>query len=91
MKYLLLVLLLSLSLQTFAQESFEDPDEPVIEEQQYPVEEGSFESELTPPASDEVEAPGEIERQEDILFPEGEENTWSLNNEEFYSEEFETE
>lgn len=65
-----------------------DNSEPIIDEQQVIPEEGSFQSELQPPFSDEVATPGEVEEQEeDLLYPQGEETDWGLGSEEIPDDE----
>lgn len=69
--------------QTFAEEDMDTALENHISR-----EEGDMQSELNPIVSDEVEHP-EIERQEEPLYPEGEENDWSLGGEDLPAEEYE--
>jgi hypothetical protein len=80
------IALVLMSFQLPAQEDFSS-SEPVIDEQNLSVEEGSLESELVIPQTDEVATPVEAERQEDVLFPEGEDTAWSLGSDEVASED----
>jgi hypothetical protein len=48
-----------------------------------------FESEFVPKIPDEEYGPGEIERQEEVLYPEGEPYDWSLGGEDLPAEEYE--
>lgn len=88
MKRLIPLFLLLISFQAFAQEDF-DPSEPIIDEENLSIEEGSFASELITPQTDEVPSPVAAERQEDIIYPEGEETAWSLGSDELAAEEIE--
>lgn len=84
----LIPLILILSFNVFAQEDFSN-SEPLIDEQNLSVEEGSLQSEVETIPTDEVAPPIEAERQEDVLFPEGEDTAWSLGSDEIAAEDFE--
>jgi hypothetical protein len=83
---LILIHILLTTLHAFAQYDDQSVD-PIIEEQI--AEEGSFQSEFIPPSSDEVPVPGQIEEQEEMLYPPGEETDWGFGSEELAAEEFE--
>lgn len=79
---ILVVLMITLfSFTSFAQSyETEEMDSEMID-QMLAVE--GEETEFVPPVSE------DIERQEDILYPEGEETDWSLGSEDLPAEEFE--
>lgn len=87
MKNFVSIFLILFSLQAFAQEMSEDLSQPIIDEEQILAEE-NFQSDYNQSVPEEM-SPGDIERQEDVLYPHGEENEWSLGSEELTSEEFE--
>lgn len=80
-------LLLLSSLPAMAQ--FEsEPMDPVINEQEFTsFEEGSPESEFLAPMTDEGASP-EIERQEDIIYPDDPGASWDLESEEMPEAEY---
>lgn len=86
-KTLLLLSALVLSAGVHSQEYFEEDyptyDEPMI------VDEGSFDSEMQPPLSDDYYLSEELERQEDVSYPE-EDPEWSLEGEELPVDDYET-
>lgn len=84
----LIPLILLLSFNVFAQESFEN-SEPLIDEENLSVEEGSLQSEVETVRTDEVAHPIEAERPEDVLFPEGEDTAWSLGSDEIAADDLE--
>lgn len=85
-KTLLLLSALMLSAGVYSQEYFEEDyptyDEPMI------VDEGSFDSEMQPPLSDDYYLSEEMERQEDVSYPE-EDPEWSLEGEELPVDDYE--
>lgn len=76
---ILLLSALMISSSVYSQEYYEEDyptyDEPMI------VDEGSFDSEMQPPLSDDYYLSEELERQEDMDYPE-EDPDWSLEGEE---------
>jgi len=77
LKLIALIFVLS-SLSVFAQE-FEPDDEPTYNPEEFSPAEELATSEGT----------ANLERQEEPIFPEGEENSWSLGSEDLPAEEFE--
>lgn len=85
-QFLFILMITLFSLTTFAQSYESDGMDPEMDDQMIASDE---ESEFVPPVSDELSAPGEIERQEDVLYPEGEDTSWSLGSEDLPAEEYE--
>lgn len=85
---ILLILMISLfSLASFAQSFETDELDPEMDDQMLAATED--ESDLLPPVSDDLSSPGEIERQEEMQYPEGEDSSWSLGSEDLPAEEYE--
>ncbi len=85
-QFLFILMITLFSLSTFAQSYGSDGMDPELDDQMIASED---DSEIAAPVSDELSAPGEIERQEDILYPEGEDTSWSLGSEDLPAEEYE--
>lgn len=77
--FLFIFMFLLSPITSFAQDFDSEEMDSEIEEQQY-VET----SEISPME----EAPGEIESQEDVIFPDGETNDWSLGGEDLAAEDY---
>ena len=86
-KSLLVLLIALLSLTSFAQSFETDEMDPEMDDQYIAAQD--VDSELVPPVSDDLSFPGEIEQQEDIQYPEGEDSSWSLGSEDLPAEEYE--
>jgi hypothetical protein len=79
--FLIMLLFLVPPLKGFSQTYGTEELDPEVEEQLMAEEEYFM-------GQDEVSVPSEIERQEDVLHPEGENTDWSLGNEELPVEEY---
>lgn len=79
--FLFILMMTIFSIPAFTQSFETDELDPEMDEQMLAAHDE--ESELAPPVSD------EIERQEDVLYPEGEDSSWSLGSEDLPAEEYE--
>lgn len=79
--FLLILMTVFFSYPTLVQSYETDDFDPQIEEQMIAGQD--FDSELVPTVSDELSSP------EDILYPEGEDSSWSLGSEDLPAEEYE--
>jgi hypothetical protein len=86
-QFLVFLMLALFSLSTFAQSFETDEMDPELNDQS--LQKMEDESELMAPVSDELSVPDEIERQEDMQYPEGEDSSWSLGSEDLPAEEYE--
>ena len=86
-QFLVFLMMALVSLTTFAQSFETDEMDPEINDQSFQKMED--ESEFIPPVSDELSVPDEIERQEDMQYPESEDSSWSLGSEDLPAEEYE--
>ena len=86
-QFLVFLMLALFCLSTFAQSFETDEMDPELNDQS--LQKMEDESELMAPVSDELSVPDEIERQEDMQYPEGEDSSWSLGSEDLPAEEYE--
>lgn len=80
-QFLVVLMITLFSLTSFAQTYESDGMDPEMDDEMLAVD--SEESELVLPVSD------EMERQEDSIYPEGEDASWSLGSEDLPAEDYE--